>query len=129
MNHRLAISRSCGGAVPWQRCKEDDEMVIVITTQRVVVDALAVQSSLIHQNQLTHKLPIFDTSLDAHQTIHSLASNTAHVATHHDREETPTRERESQERNMCTPVTIQQVFFHLIPLVEGSAGQNPTADL
>eukprot|EP00984_Skeletonema_dohrnii_P027694 scaffold17332_cov85-Skeletonema_dohrnii-CCMP3373.AAC.1 len=99
----LPPSRSCGGgAVPRQCCKEDDEMVIVITTQRLDVDALAVQSSLIHQNQWAHKLPIFDTSLDAHQTIHSLASNKAHP--HHmatnKREETPKRERETRTKHV-----------------------------
>lgn len=49
-----------------------------------------------NQNQGVHKLPIFDTSLDAHQTIHSLASNTArphHMATQQETN-TPKRERE-----------------------------------
>jgi len=77
-------------------------MAIVITTQWVVVDALAVQSTLIHQNQGAHKLPIFDTSLDVHQTIHSLASNTAHP--HHmatpQETNTPKRERETRTKHV-----------------------------
>mmetsp|Transcript_10376 Transcript_10376/g.15612 ORF Transcript_10376/g.15612 Transcript_10376/m.15612 type:complete len:129 (+) Transcript_10376:54-440(+) len=98
----LPRSRSCGGAVPWQCCKEDDdEMVIVITTRS---RRCTVQSSLIHQNQWAHKLPIFDTSLDAHQTIHSVASNTAHphhMATHHYRGDKHPRERERDKNETC----------------------------
>ena len=80
-----------------------DEMVIVITTQWVVLMHCDVQSSLIHQNQWAHRLPIFDTSLDVHQTIHSVASITAHphhMATHHYRGDKPTRERETRTKHV-----------------------------
>eukprot|EP00985_Skeletonema_marinoi_P017703 scaffold9773_cov151-Skeletonema_marinoi.AAC.2 len=94
----LPPSRSCGAAVPGNAAKK---MMKWLSRLRF------------NQNQWAHQLPLFDTSLDAHQTIHSLASNTAHIHITWplNKRQTHPKERERRDKNeTCDqPVKLAKV--------------------